>query len=264
MDDNHGGKIWAALQHNGPDHLGLLLSIRAYLKLKSLQRFVSTQHAPCSPCRNYRPPPMATAPVTSPPRSVCRPRPGRCPTVHTAIIDCRQWQWPQSSVGAGCSNHPAVLQTETWALLERAGRDGLYGAAGPLGAGRSGRAVGQSSVILPHSALPLVGVSIGTERECQHNDRTLADGKVRPALWGDGSRRPDTCGLCRCGLPLVYAAIVDCHQRQWPQSPQLCRRRAGLRALRLRGVRKAPLAGGGRRLAAAPTVHVPIVDHHQL
>ena len=37
-------------------------------------------------------------------------------------------------------------------------------------------AVGETSVILLHPLLPLVCVSIETMRECQQNDRTLADG----------------------------------------------------------------------------------------
>ena len=37
-------------------------------------------------------------------------------------------------------------------------------------------AVGESSVILLHPPLPVVGVSIATERERQQSDRTLANG----------------------------------------------------------------------------------------
>ena len=36
-------------------------------------------------------------------------------------------------------------------------------------------AVGETALLL-HPPLPLVGVSTGMERGCQHNDRTLADG----------------------------------------------------------------------------------------
>ena len=39
-------------------------------------------------------------------------------------------------------------------------------------------AVGESSVTLLHPPLPLAGVSIGMERECQQNDRTLANGWI--------------------------------------------------------------------------------------
>ena len=43
---------------------------------------------------------------------------------------------------------------------------------------RAELAVGESSVILLLPAPPSVGVSIWTERGCQQNDRTLADGQA--------------------------------------------------------------------------------------
>ena len=41
---------------------------------------------------------------------------------------------------------------------------------------------------------------------------------VRVETGGCGVR---TCGMARtiCMIPTVYVAIIDCHQRQWPQSP---------------------------------------------
>ena len=43
-------------------------------------------------------------------------------------------------------------------------------------------AVGETSGILLQPPLPLAGVSIGMEKGCQQNDRTLADGQV-PLQW---------------------------------------------------------------------------------
>ena len=84
-----------------------------------------------------------------------QPRTGRAPRVsaHHALVE---------SGGAGVGR-----------VVGQAERVGLVLDRGQLG--QLGLVVGESSVILLHPPLPLVGVSIVMMRECQQND-SLADG----------------------------------------------------------------------------------------
>ena len=75
----------------------------------------------------------------------------------------------------------------------------------PPGHGRPDLAVGETSVILLHPPLPLVGISIGMEREHRQNDG-LADGRPDP-----GGQGLELAGVHAVGEGDV---LVDIHRDQ--------------------------------------------------
>ena len=83
-------------------------------------------------------------------------------------------------------------------------------------------AVGKAVILLPHP-LHLVDISMGTKRECRHNDSSRrrlsppvgksrsspdhSDSQPRQAAYGYGGRRPRTAG-CSCMFPMLLLLLL--------------------------------------------------------